>query len=115
LADVSAPITFIREIGGSMRDLIVPEDFIKDFHFASDEHLMIMLRVIGRDATKVRDFFENSEKHIFTIKTIESSHDEQISNEFILTSMYMDEGPPISIDIDQEPPMVRIILDFQVK
>jgi hypothetical protein len=115
LVGVLAPITFSREIEGSKSDLIVPEEFIKDFHFFGDENLMIMLRVIGTDTKKVRDFFQDSETHIIRISTIESIHKKKIAQEFILTSVYMDEGPPISVDIDSEPPMIRTILDFQMK
>lgn len=115
MTGVSAPITFIREIEGSMRDLIVPEKFVKDFHFSTDEHLMVMLRVTGPDLAKVRDFFEDSEGQQFTVKTIESAQEKQVSDEFMLNSIYMDEGPPLSVDIDIEPAMVRAILDFQRK
>ncbi len=113
MVGVSAPITFIKELEDPIRDLTVPEEFVKDFHFSTDEHLMIMLRVTGPDLAKVRDFFEDSEKQVFNIKTIESTQEEQISDEFVLNSIYMDEGPPLSVDIDIEPAMVRAILDFQ--
>jgi hypothetical protein len=39
----------------------------------------------------------------------------QVSEEFLLASLYMDEGPPLSVDIDQELPLLRVILDFQKK
>jgi len=112
LTGVLSPITFNKEIG-SLRNLIVPEDFVKDFHL-SGEHLMIIIRVMGTDSKKVKDFFENSEEQLFNIKTIESEHGKEISDEFMLTSMYMDEGPPLSVDINAEIPMVRVILDFQI-
>ena len=38
-----------------------------------------------------------------------------IKEDFILTDIYMDEGPKLSVDIDIEPPMVRVILDFLMK
>jgi hypothetical protein len=115
LAGVLTPITFSREIEGSMRDLIVPEDFVKDFHLSSAEHLMIIIRVTGTDSPKVKDFFEDSEEQLFSIKTVESEHEKEISDEFILSSMYMDEGPPLSVDINAEIPMVRLILDFKMQ
>ncbi len=107
------PVTFSREIEGSMRDLIVPEEFIKDFHFSTDEHLMIMVRVTGGDAMRVRDFFEDTEGEIFTLKTVESNRGREISGKFVLDDMYMDEGPSLGVDITQEQAMVRIIMDFK--
>jgi len=107
------PVTFSREIEGSLRDLIVPEEFIKDFHFSTDEHLMIMVRVVGGDAMKVRDFFQDAEGELFKLKTVESDHKEEISGEFVLDDIYMDEGPSLGVDITQEQAMVRIILDFK--
>jgi hypothetical protein len=112
LVEVLEPITFIREINGSKIDLIVPEEFVRDLHFVTEEHLMIMLRVMGTDSKKVRDFFEDSEEEVFTLKTVEANHNVKIDDKFILTSLYMDEGPPISVDIDQEPYMVRLLMDF---
>lgn len=114
MTGVSDPITFNREIEESMRNLIVPEDFVKDFHL-SGQHLMIIIRVMGTDSKKVRKFFANSEKQLFNINTIETEHGKEISDDFILTSMYMDEGPPLSVDINAEIPMLRVILDFKNK
>lgn len=114
LADILEPVTFSREIEGQMIDLIVPEEFVKDFHFTSDEHLMVIVRVIGGDAMKVRDFFQDAEGELFALKTTESM-DKKISDEFILTDMHMDEGPNITVDITQEQAMVRLILDFKMK
>jgi hypothetical protein len=113
LTGVSSPITFNKEIG-SLRNLIVPEEFVKDFHLYG-EQLMMIIRVMGTDAKKVKDFFEDSEEKIFNIKTIEIEHGKEISDDYILTSMYMDEGPPLSVDINAEIPMVRVILDFKNK
>ena len=111
MIEVLTPITFSREIDSSMREIIIPEEFIKDFHFTNKGHLMIMIRVLGTDSKKVIDFFQDSEKHMFSIKT--TTNGKQISNQFLLSSMYIDEGPPISVDIDLDQPMARLILDFQ--
>jgi hypothetical protein len=111
-------ITFKREIKGSLSEIIVPEEFIKDFHFTGDKHLMIMLRVIGTDSKKVKDFFNGSENETFfleTENTQESDFITETSGNFILSSMYLDEGPPLSVDINQEISMVRIIMDFKKK
>ena len=113
MTGVSAPITFNREIEGSMKNLIIPEGFVKDFHF-SGQHLMIIIRVMGTDSKKVTRFFTNSEKKIFNIKTIETEHGKEIMGDYILTSIYMDEGPPLSVDINSEIPMVRLILDYKI-
>ncbi len=113
LSDVLAPLTFSREIGGKMKDLIVPQEYVRDFHFSTDEHLMIMLRIMGPDLDQARDFFKSSADKIFHIKTIEPVHEKEISDKFRLNSIYMDEGPPISVDIDPEPEMIRLILDFE--
>jgi len=113
LADVTEPVTFSREIEGSMNDLIVPEEFIKDFHFSTDRHLMIMVRVTGGDAMKVRDFFQDTQGEIYNLETVESDHGEQISGEFVLDDIYMDEGPSLGVDITQEQAMVRVIMDFK--
>ena len=115
LSGVSGPITFIREVNGIMQDLIVPEEFVKDFYFSSEEHLMIMIRVIGVDSEKVKRYFENAEKELFTIQTMENTDGKKISDEFLLISLYMDEGPPLSVDINQEQAMVRVLLDFKLK
>jgi hypothetical protein len=114
MADVNEPITFIREINGSKIDLIIPEIFVKDFHFSTEEHLMIMLRVTGPDTKKVIGFFENTEDEIYHINT-NYNKDMKISEDFILTDSYIDEGPNLSVDIDIEPEMVRVILDFLLK
>ncbi len=114
MSGVSAPISFIKE-KKEFKELIIPQEFVKDFYFRSDQHLMVMLRVMGTDSAQVKDFFEDTEGDPYTVKTTESLHDTQISKEFILSSIYIDEGPPLSVDIDQELPMVRLILDFQRK
>jgi hypothetical protein len=111
---VSEPITFTREINGTDVDLIVPEPFIKDLHFTTKEHLMLILRVVGPDTNKVVDFFEDGEDEIFKIKTVEAGG-MVVNEDFILTDLYLDEGPNLSVDIDIEPPMVRVILDFLTK
>lgn len=115
LVGVSKPITFSRELKDFKTDLIVPKDFVKDFHFSSEEHLMVMLRVVGPDTSKVVDFFEDGEGELFDLKTIEDGTGKEISDEFLLVYMYIDEGPPLSVDIDVENPIVRVILDFQRK
>jgi hypothetical protein len=114
MTGVSAPITFNREIEGTMKNIIMPKDFVKDFHL-SGQHLMIIIRVLGTESKKVKQFFSNGEKQIFNIKTIETEHGKEISDNFILTSMYMDEGSPLSVDINSEIPMVRLILDYKLK
>lgn len=113
MAGVLEPITFNRNIAGKLKDLIVPREFIRDID-THDDHLMIMIRVTGPDTGKVIDFFEDSEEENFTIKTTKNNG-EEIFDQFILTSIYMDEGPPISVDIDIEPPMVRAVLDLKKK
>jgi hypothetical protein len=112
LAEVLEPVTFELEIEGSKVDLIIPEEFIRDFHFSTDQHLMIMIRVVGGDALKVRDFFEDTEEEVFRLKTVDNEN-YKIDDEFLLTDMHMDEGPPLGVDIDQEQAMVRLILDFK--
>lgn len=114
MAEILESITFSREIEGKTGDLIIPEDFIRDFHFSTDKHLMIMIRVVGRDAMKVRDFFEDAGGEIFSLNTV-GVDDKKISDEFVLSDMYMDEGPPVGVDINQEQAMVRLILDFKLK
>lgn len=115
MSGVSAPVYFIRKDEGKSEELTISSEFVKDFYFRSDEHLMVMLRVIGIDSARVKDFFKGSEKGQFTVKTTESLHGKQVSEDLILASIYMDEGPPLSVDIDQELPLVRLILDFQRK
>jgi hypothetical protein len=112
LVGVSEAVTFIQEVEGVETDLIIPRAFVKDFHFSTEEHLMIMLRVVGPDASKVVDFFEDSEEELFIINTT-AGDGEKVSDEFLLVSMYMDEGPAITVDIDTEPAMARVILDFK--
>lgn len=114
MAEVSEPVAFSREIEGSMRDLIVPEEFINDFHFLSDEELIIIARVTGPDIEKAVDFFKDGKGDIFTIKTTESSG-KQISDEFALIDMETDEGPHLGVDIDIEPPEVILTLEFEMK
>jgi len=111
---VSKPITFIRKINGTITDLIVPEVFVKDLHFPTKEHLMLMLRVVGPDTNKVVEFFEDGEDEIFHIHTV-TADDTKIQDDYILTDIYLDEGPRLSVDIDIEAPMVRVILDFLMK
>jgi hypothetical protein len=111
---VSKPITFTRKINGTTKDLRVPEGFVKDLHFSTKEHLMLMLRVVGPDTNKVVDFFEDGEDEIFNINTVTAVNG-KIQEDFILTDIYLDEGPRLSVDIDIEPPLVRVILDFLMK
>ncbi len=109
----SAPIKFSREIDGEMIDLMVSEDFVMDFHFISQEDLTVILRVQGVDSKKLKEFFKDSKGELFYLKTRDTWRDEIVEGEFLLNDMYMDEGPPISIDIGVQPPMVRLILDFK--
>lgn len=111
MAEVLGPVTFQLEIEGLKSDLIILPEFIRDFYFRSDHHLMIMIRVVGRDAMKVRDFFQDTEDEIFRLKALYNSN--QIDDEFLLTDIHMDEGPPLGVDIDQEQALVRLILDFK--
>jgi hypothetical protein len=111
---VTEPITFTREIDGTNIDLIVPEGFVKDLHFPTKDHLMMMLRIVGPDTNKVVDFFEDGEDNVFNIETVSGVYG-KIKENFILTDIYLDEGPSLSVDIDIEPPMVRVILDFLKK
>lgn len=113
MTGVLEPVTFIKTVGEEVKDLIIPKEFIRDFE-SLDKHLMIYARVTGPDAWKVSEFFEDQEGEIFSIDTTESQVG-VISEEYILTSAYLDEGPHLSADIDIEPPMVRVILDFQKK
>ncbi|MGC9517934.1 MAG: hypothetical protein ACP5C3_09600 [Methanomicrobiales archaeon] len=112
MKEVSAPITFSRKIGEEVKDLIVPPEFVRDFHYSTDEHLMIILRIMGPDLDKAYEFFKGSENKIYKIDTVETLRDKKISDHFRLNSMYLDEGPPISVDIDTEPEMIRLIMDF---
>lgn len=109
---VKEPVSFGRMTKGEISDLIVPEVFIKDIHFSTPEHMMIMIRVTGPDSNKLKLYFEDSEDEIFQINTLMSENDEKISDDFILTDSYIDDGPSLSVDIDSEPETVRVILDF---
>ncbi len=111
MTGILEPITFSQEVDGKVYELIIPKEFIRDVQFPG-EHLTIMLRVTGPDTGKITDFFEDYEEQLFKIKTTENTG-EKISDEFILTSAYIDEGPHLSADIDIEPPSVRAILDFK--
>ena len=115
LAYISEPITFSKEIEGLTKDLIVPEGFVKDFHFSTEEHLMVIMRVVGPDTSKVVDFFENGEDEVYNIQTVSALDGREINDDFILTDLYLDEGPKLSVDIDIESPMVRVILDLLLK
>jgi len=115
LAVVKEPIIFSREINGLNVDLIIPEVFVKDLHFTTPEHMMLMIRVTGPDTGKVMDFFEDAEDEVFNIETVESKDEREINGKYILTDSYIDEGPQLSVDIDIEPEMVRVILDFIAK
>lgn len=113
MAAVVEPITFTQSIEDDVKDLIIPKEFIRDIE-RYGKHLMIYVRVTGPDTWKVTEFFEDREGKIFTIDTTENQGD-KISDDFILTSIYMNDGPPISTDIDVEPPMIRAMLDFDEK
>ena len=113
LAEVTESVSFTRKMKGSTRYLVVPEQFVKDLDY-SDKHIMIMLRVTGPDMDMVPDFFEDAEDEVFTLETTDKEGNE-ISGEYVLSSIYIDEGPHLSVDIDIEPPMVRAILDFERK
>ena len=115
LAVVIEPVSFGRVVNGSIVDLIVPEVFVKDIHFSTPEHLMLMIRVTGPDSDKLRKYFEETEDEIFDIKTVLSENNQKISGKYILTDIYLDEGPQLSVDIDIEPETVRVILDFYKK
>lgn len=112
MAEVLKNVTFSRKIEESIQDLIIPPEFVRDFHYHGKKHLTIMLRVTGPDQHKVKDFFDDAEEEIFHLKTVDHEKNE-ISDKYILKSVYMDEGPPLSVDIDIEPAMVRAILDFE--
>ena len=99
MAEVLEPVTFSREIEGSMSDLIVPEEFIKDFSFLSDTELIVVIRVIGPDIEKPVNFFEDNIGDKFTIKTTENNG-KQVSDEFTLIDMESNEGPYATADID---------------
>jgi hypothetical protein len=68
--------------------------------------------VIGADYKKVIDFFKDSEKMEFII---EIEPEEEFPHHFILSALYMDEGPPLNVDINSEIPMARLILDYIIK
>jgi hypothetical protein len=113
MTGVLEPITFKKVVGEEIKDLVIPKEFIRDFE-SFDTHLMIYMRVTGPDTWKVSEFFEEQEGNVFSIDTT-GKQVGVISEDFILTSVYLDEGPHLSADIDIEPPMVRAILDFQNK
>ena len=113
MAGVLEPVTFTQNIDGEIKDLIIPKEFIRDIE-SFGKHLMIYVRVTGPDIWKVSEFFEEREGKTFTINTTENLG-EEISDDFTLTSVYMDGGPPISTDINVGPPMIRAILDFEEK
>ena len=113
MVGVLEPITFSQEVEGKVYELIIPKEFIRDVQFTT-VHLTIILRVTGPDTGKITDFFEDYEEQVFKIETTENIG-EKISDEFILTSAYIDEGPHLSADIDIEPLSVRAILDFKKK
>jgi hypothetical protein len=113
MAGVLEPIIFKLKEEKDSKDLIVPKEFIRDIDFHG-RHLMVYLRVTGPDTGKVTDFFNDREGSSFYIETTENQG-EEISGEFILTSIFRDEGPPLSVDIDSEPAMIRAILDFERK
>lgn len=115
LAYITESINFIKESEGLPNSLIVPEGFVKDFHFSTEEHLMVILRIVGPDTSKVVEFFENGEDEVYNIQTVSALDGREINDDFILTDLYLDEGPKLSVDIDIEPPMVRVILDFLMK
>lgn len=112
LSVVKEPVSFGRVTKGSISDLIVPEIFVKDIHFSTPEHMMMMIRVTGPDSGKLKSYFEDSEDEIFEINTLLSENNRKVSEEYILTDSYIDEGPRLSVDIDIEPETVRVILDF---
>lgn len=97
-----------------MSDLTVPKEFIRDFRFISDEELIIVMRIVGPDIEKTMTFFEDSKGDKFTVKTTESDN-KQISDEFTLIDMETDEGPHLGVDIDIEPPEVKLVLEFEKK
>ncbi len=111
MADVKEPVTFGREFEGKNVDLIIPLEFIRDFYFRTDQHLMIMVRVVGGDAIKVRNFFEDAEGENFNLKAVQDGND--IDDKYLLTDMHMDEGKALGVDIDQEQALIRMILDFE--
>ena len=112
MAEVLVPVTFSREIEGKIRDLVIPEEFIKDFHFISDTELIVVIRVIGPDIEKPVNFFEGREGNKFIIKTIENNG-KQIHDEFTLIDMESNEGPYPTADIDIEPQEVKLVLEFE--
>lgn len=111
MTTVVEPITFTQNIDGDVKDLIIPMEFIRDIDWHG-KHLMIYVRVTGPDTWKITEFFEDRDGKVFTIDTTENQGN-KITGKFILTSVYMDDGPPISADIDVEPIMIRAILDFE--
>ena len=49
MAEVLVPVTFSREIEGKISDLVIPEEFVKDFRFISDTEVIVVIRVLGSD------------------------------------------------------------------
>lgn len=97
-----------------LEKLIIPEEFVRDLHYSSEKHLMIMIRVMGKDSRMVRDYFKDAEGKIFSIESTLGFGMDEISNDFIINSLYLDEGPSLSVDINQEPAMVRILMDLEI-
>jgi hypothetical protein len=95
-----------------MSDLVVSEEFIKDFRFISDAELIVVIRVIGPDIEKPINFFEDGKGSKFTIKTIENNG-KQVQDEFTLIDMESNEGPYPTADIDIEPQEVKLVLEFE--
>jgi hypothetical protein len=114
LAELLEPVTFSREIEGSMSDLVIPAEFVKDFRFISDTELIVIIRIIGPDIEKPLNFFEESKGDKFTIKTIENNG-KQIYDKFTLIDMESNEGPYPTADIDIEPQETKLILEFEKK
>lgn len=109
-------ITFNKknESDSDLKTLIVPEEFVRDLHYSSEKHLMIMIRVMGHDSAMVRDYFMDTEGEAFNIETTEGFEMDEISSDFILTSLFLDEGPSLSVDINQEQAMVRVLMDLEM-
>lgn len=112
MAEVLEPVTFSREIEGSMSDLIVPEKFIKDFSFISDTEITIIMQIVGPDIEKAVNFFKGATGNKFIIKTTRNDG-KQISDQFTLIDMESGEGPDLGVDIDIESPKVKLILEFE--
>lgn len=109
-------VTFNKknESGSDLKTLIVPEEFVRDLHYSSEKHLMIMIRVMGHDSAMVRDYFINTEEEVFNIETTAGFEMDNVSDNFKMVSIYMDEGPSLSVDITQEQAMVRVLMDLEL-